>query len=119
MTRDEIIKLAKDARLCDPSPYIAPWPNQLDAWERFAALVAAAEREACAKACDDRAEAWQAAHLAGQRAMQTRAGEVANKTAERILAANTHRGRTSSAGSFASGVAEDIGCDIRALEVKP
>ena len=63
--------------------------------------------------------AWQAAHLAGQRAMQTRAGEVANKTAERILAANTHRGRTSSAGSFASGVAEDIGCDIRALEVKP
>ena len=64
-------------------------------------------------------EAWQAAHLAGQRAMQTRAGEVANKTAERILAANTHRGRTSSAGSFASGVAEDIGCDIRALEVKP
>ena len=69
--------------------------------------------------CDERAEAWQAAHLAGQRAMQTRAGEVANKTAERILAANTHRGRTSSAGSFASGVAEDIGCDIRALEVKP
>ena len=62
---------------------------------------------------------WQAAHLAGQRAMQTRAGEVANKTAERILAANTHRGRTSSAGSFASGMAEDIGCDIRALEVKP
>ena len=64
-------------------------------------------------------DAWQAAHLAGQRAMQTRAEEVANKTAERILAANTHRGRTSSAGSFASGVAEDIGCDIRALEVKP
>ena len=49
MTRDEIIKLAKDARLCDPSPYIAPWPNQLDAWERFAALVGAAEREACAQ----------------------------------------------------------------------
>ena len=64
-------------------------------------------------------ELWKAAHLAGQRAMQTRAGEVANKIAERILAANTHRGRTSSAGSFASGVAEDIGCDIRALEVKP
>lgn len=64
-------------------------------------------------------DAWQAAHLAGQRAMQTRAEEVANKIAERILAANTHRGRTSSAGSFASGVAEDIGCDIRALEVTP
>ena len=77
MTRDEIIKLAKDARLCDPSPYIAPWPNQLDAWERFAALVAAAEREACAKACDERAEAWRAAHLAGQRAMQERAAVAA------------------------------------------
>ena len=60
-----------------------------------------------------------AMYAEGQRAMQTRAEEVANKTAERILAANTHRGRTSSAGSFASGVAEDIGCDIRALEVKP
>lgn len=60
-----------------------------------------------------------AMYAEGQRVMQTRAGEVANKTAERILAANTHRGRTSSAGSFASGVAEDIGCDIRALEVKP
>ena len=115
MTRDEIIKLASQAIDDTRSEVDLPVPFVL----RFAALVAAAEREACAKVCDERAEAWQAAHLAGQRAMQTRAGEVANKTAERILAANTHRGRTSSAGSFASGVAEDIGCDIRALEVKP
>ena len=35
------------------NPWIAPRPNQLDAWERFAALVAAAEREACAKVCED------------------------------------------------------------------
>ena len=49
MTRDQVLNFAKDAGLVDPSPYIAPWPNQLDAWERFAALVGAAEREACAQ----------------------------------------------------------------------
>ena len=52
MTRDEIRKLAD----------LAGWPpTQLEMaseaeWarlERFAALVAAAEREACAKVCDD------------------------------------------------------------------
>ena len=140
MTRDEIIKPASQAiddtrsEVDLPVPFVLRFANLVIAdflaqtgqyvtndASREAAIKKAvdAEREVCAKACDDRAEAWQAAHLAGQRAMQTRAGEVANKTAERILAANTHRGRTSSAGSFASGVAEDIGCDIRALEVKP
>lgn len=94
-------------------PYIAT-VSRLEGWGVSALAFWDMDSSAC-KAWD----AWQAAHLAGQRAMQTRAGEVANKTAERILAANTHRGRTSSAGSFASGVAEDIGCDIRALEVKP
>lgn len=111
MTRDEIIKLAKDARLCDPSPYIAPWPNQLDAWERFAALVAAAEREACAKVCEERAEAWQAAHLAGQRAMQERAAELCEQFSLAVLESE-----------WANGYAvalKDAACGIRALEVKP
>ncbi len=56
MTRDEIIKLAREAGFpftkygtleCDED-------GEIDAdemFERFAALVAAAEREACAKAC--------------------------------------------------------------------
>ena len=60
MTKDEIIRMAREA--CDP--------DQVDAWqngfwtltqeelERFAALVAAAEREACAKVCDDKHHAW-------------------------------------------------------------
>ena len=111
MTRDEIIKLAKDARLCDPSPYIAPWPNQLDAWERFAALVAAAEREACAKACDERAEAWQAAHLAGQRAMQERAAELCEQFSLAVLESEWANG-------YAAAL-KDAACGIRALEVKP
>ena len=35
------------------SDYWDCWPNQL---QRFAALVAAAEREECAKVCDDKAK---------------------------------------------------------------
>ncbi len=47
MTRDDIIRLAKEAS--SESDY--DFPN-ISALERFAALVAAAEREACAKVCD-------------------------------------------------------------------
>ena len=55
MTQDEIIKMAREA-----GGYLAELPNG-DAWlfddnqrlERFAALVAAHEREACAKVCED------------------------------------------------------------------
>ena len=55
MTRDDIIRMAREA--CDT--------DKVDAWhngfwtltqeeiERFAALVAAAEREACAKVCEE------------------------------------------------------------------
>ena len=45
MKRDEIMKLAKEAGLLD-GPVFA------QGLECFAALVAAAEREACAKVCD-------------------------------------------------------------------
>jgi hypothetical protein len=44
MTRDDIIRMAREAR-CDIA-----WANSL---ERFANLVAEAEREACAKSCED------------------------------------------------------------------
>lgn len=43
MTRDDIIRMARELRL-----YGVP----VDALERFAVLVAAAEREACAKVCE-------------------------------------------------------------------
>ena len=47
MDREEIIRMAREAGL-DPDLW-----NYTDAFERFAALVAAAEREACVKACEE------------------------------------------------------------------
>lgn len=47
MTREDIIRMAREAGL-DPDLW-----NYTDAFERYAYLVAAAEREACAKVCDD------------------------------------------------------------------
>ena len=48
MTRDDIIKMAREAGF-NPVSYMGA---NLESFERFAALVAAAEREACAKVCD-------------------------------------------------------------------
>jgi hypothetical protein len=51
MNLDDIIKLAGEAGLwLDSEGHIAG--GQLDSIPRFAALVAAAEREACAKLCE-------------------------------------------------------------------
>jgi hypothetical protein len=49
MTRDDIIRMAREAHLV---MYDYDHPSL----ERFAALVAAAEREACAKVCEDSVE---------------------------------------------------------------
>ena len=48
MTREDIIRMAREAGKVRPGVEYMP----LEVFERFAALVAAAEREACAKACD-------------------------------------------------------------------
>lgn len=48
MNRDDIIRMAREA-----SGGTVWWPINSDALERFAALVAAAEREACALACEN------------------------------------------------------------------
>lgn len=50
MTRDDIIRMARDAGL-DPDLW-----NFTDAFERFAALVSAAEREECAQVADECAD---------------------------------------------------------------
>ena len=47
MTKDDIMRLAREAGLPDPMVFYA-------GYERFANLVAAAEREACAKVCEER-----------------------------------------------------------------
>lgn len=47
MTRDDIIRMASEADAEHDDVRVTPF------LERFAALVAAAEREACAKVCDE------------------------------------------------------------------
>ena len=55
MTRDDIIRMAREADM-DIDNDASEWGSIITAepadLERFAALVAAAEREACAKVCD-------------------------------------------------------------------
>ena len=51
MTKDEIMRMAREAGLPDPMVFIG-------AYERFEALVAAAEREACAQVVDDFGDEW-------------------------------------------------------------
>jgi hypothetical protein len=53
MNRDDIIYMAREARLCDEDGRDSDSIVITDYLERFAKLVAAAEREACAKVCDD------------------------------------------------------------------
>jgi len=55
MNREDIIRMAREAgmppvEIASDKPVLYPVP---DAIERFAALVAAAEREECAKAADE------------------------------------------------------------------
>jgi hypothetical protein len=50
MTRDDIIRMAKEAGLALAS--FCRWSAYSDDLERFAALVAEREREACAKLCE-------------------------------------------------------------------
>ena len=52
MTREEIKRLAREAG------FSVTWPETVVNFERFAALVAAAEREACADVCDRVANLW-------------------------------------------------------------
>ena len=51
MTREEIIRMAREAGF-DPHDMSDDFTCNLEDIERFAALVAAAEREACAKVAD-------------------------------------------------------------------
>lgn len=60
MTRDDIIKMAKQAGLLpiDIGPTIETWQmrRKEESLVRFAALVAKHEREACAKVADEQAQ---------------------------------------------------------------
>ena len=56
MTKDEIIRMAREAgfeRLGTYASFGEDWVAFTESLERFANLAAAAEREACAKVCDE------------------------------------------------------------------
>jgi len=59
MTREDIIRMAREAYM-SPTVFNAGDFVNWDDLHRFAALVAAAEREACAKVCEEDAfvEQW-------------------------------------------------------------
>jgi len=63
--RDDIIKMAREAGF-NPVSYMGA---NLESFERFAALVAAHEREACAKVCEERQEVFQKYYTKGLAAM--------------------------------------------------
>ncbi len=56
MTPEEIIAIAKEARISEMGLNIDGSSYLLGLFERFAALVAAKEREACANVCDERSQ---------------------------------------------------------------
>jgi len=53
MDREDIIRMAGGAGFASPDGSFITWDASDEQLERFAALVAAAEREACAKVCED------------------------------------------------------------------
>ena len=55
MTKDDIIRMAREAGIYETKDDAGEklWVPDQQELERFAALVAAAEREACAKVADD------------------------------------------------------------------
>lgn len=61
MTRDDIIRMAREANILEPIDLLEnnQWrQDTIRELERFAALVAAAEREACAMEADYEAARW-------------------------------------------------------------
>ena len=49
MNREDVVRMAREAGICMGKSILLPAANgQIEALDRFAALVAAAEREACA-----------------------------------------------------------------------
>ena len=61
MNREDIIRMAREAGF-NPVSYMGA---NLESFERFAALVAAHEREACVKLCEERQEVFQKYYTKG------------------------------------------------------
>lgn len=68
MTNDEIIRMARESGVFEVS---YPHPGNIAELERFAALVAASEREACAEKTGEFARKWWSIHCASNKHMET------------------------------------------------
>ena len=58
MNREDIIRMAREAGFRDTTTPVVALGVSWEQVQRFAALVAAAEREACAKVCDQMFHDW-------------------------------------------------------------
>ncbi len=58
MTKEDIIRMAREAGFRDTTTPVVALGVSWEQVQRFAALVAAAERSACAKAVEDYCGAW-------------------------------------------------------------
>ena len=78
MTRDDIIRMAREARGYPAAPTDGSlWLFSESHLERFAALVAAAEREACARVADQSAgDYWELSWSDHQEAAENIANEI-------------------------------------------
>ena len=56
MSRDDVIRWMQEVGAKESNPTPQNYEGFVDIFQHFAALVAAAEREACAKVCDAKAE---------------------------------------------------------------
>ncbi len=69
MDRDSIIRMAREAGFNVEQGFLLRVTGIDEDLERFAALVAAAEREACAVLCEERQEVFQKYYTKGLAAM--------------------------------------------------
>lgn len=69
MTQEDIIRMAREAGFNVEQGFLLRVTGIDEDLERFAALVAAAEREACARVCEERQEVFQKYYTKGLAAM--------------------------------------------------
>ena len=97
MTRDDIIRMAREAGFraghielygSDPTPFVAPCSatDCMPELVRFAAIVAAAEREACAKVCEEIEDDYRERESLRYAELKTDAQTGASDCAHRIRA---------------------------------
>ena len=97
MTRDDVIGMAREAGFraghiesynSDPMPFIGPRSatNCMPEVVRFAAIVAAAEREACAKVCEEIEDDYRERESLRYAELKTDAQTGASDCAHRIRA---------------------------------